>query len=255
MPNSDLIQSVVRAADLLMILAGAENGLRLAEVAALLEVKKPTAHNLLRSLAAREFATRSGDGTRYVLGSAALELSEKRKLLSMERSVQTVARTLFSNFPDSVITYSHPTPAGGELRVRYRIAPERPNVLQEPMNQVFSSYGSLSLLCYLALSPSAIREQFKRRYPLEEYGRHIFANEEMFQHALEDIRAQGYAVPEHNSRTRVGIAVPVTGAGFELIGILGVSAPLPENGDAAHVQLKMIEKVNQIVREMVKDLK
>ena len=60
MANSDLVQSLLRGLDLVEMLADHPEGLHLNDIAAKSGLKKPTAHNLLRTLCARGFAARPG---------------------------------------------------------------------------------------------------------------------------------------------------------------------------------------------------
>jgi DNA-binding IclR family transcriptional regulator len=64
--DSGLVQSVGRALDILELLGRAEGGLGVTELARRLELKTPTAHNLLRTLSARGYAAK-GEDQRYRL--------------------------------------------------------------------------------------------------------------------------------------------------------------------------------------------
>jgi IclR family transcriptional regulator, KDG regulon repressor len=70
----DLVQSVVRAFDILEALGRSEQGLGVTELARKLELKAPTTHNLLRTLVARGYAAKDRDGQRYRLGLACAPL-------------------------------------------------------------------------------------------------------------------------------------------------------------------------------------
>ena len=55
MPNSELVQSLLRGLDILQLIALKPEGARLNELAEAAQLNKSTLHNLLRTLAAREF--------------------------------------------------------------------------------------------------------------------------------------------------------------------------------------------------------
>ena len=55
MANSDLVQSLLRGLDIVELLAAHPEGMRLNDLADATGLKKPTAHNLLRTLCARDF--------------------------------------------------------------------------------------------------------------------------------------------------------------------------------------------------------
>ena len=69
MANSDLVQSLLRGLDLVEMLADHPEGMYLNDLAARAGLKKPTAHNLLRTLVSRGFAARDEAG-RYTAGPA-----------------------------------------------------------------------------------------------------------------------------------------------------------------------------------------
>ena len=69
MANSDLVQSLLRGLDLVKLLAAHPEGAHLNDLAEATGLKKPTVHNLLRTLCARGFAARD-DAGRYVVGPA-----------------------------------------------------------------------------------------------------------------------------------------------------------------------------------------
>ena len=55
MPHSELVQSLLKGLDLLKLISLKNNGVRLNELAAETGIKKTTLHNLLRTLCARDF--------------------------------------------------------------------------------------------------------------------------------------------------------------------------------------------------------
>ena len=57
MPGSALVQSVVRGLDLVRLLAESDGGMEFTHILAVTGLKRPTAHNLLKTLASRGFVT------------------------------------------------------------------------------------------------------------------------------------------------------------------------------------------------------
>lgn len=72
MPGS--IQSIERAAAVLRLLGSTERPLGLGEIAAALDLPRPTAHGILRTLREVGFVDQDAGSTRYVLGSGLREL-------------------------------------------------------------------------------------------------------------------------------------------------------------------------------------
>ena len=82
MPGNELVQSLVRALDILECVARCPSGIRLADAGAELGLNTTTAYNLMRTLAERGYL-RKDSMNRYHLGSALRELllQERSKLL------------------------------------------------------------------------------------------------------------------------------------------------------------------------------
>ena len=78
MANSDLVQSLLRGIDLLKIISTRQEGARLNELAVLTGMKKPTLHNLLRTLAARGFVVKD-EVSRFRLGPGLLEIVSSQR--------------------------------------------------------------------------------------------------------------------------------------------------------------------------------
>ena len=55
MPNSDLVNSVVKALDILQFVSDRPEGVRLGEIVDAFGLKRPTAYNLVRTLRARHY--------------------------------------------------------------------------------------------------------------------------------------------------------------------------------------------------------
>lgn len=74
MPRSDMVQSLLKALDLLRAVAESPDGLRLNELAERFSMSKSTVHNLLRTLRARGFLEQDAAG-RWSTGPAVQELA------------------------------------------------------------------------------------------------------------------------------------------------------------------------------------
>ena len=88
-----MIQSVTRAIRLLETLDRAgTDGLALSSLAREVELKPPTAHNLLRTLAASGYVCQNPESRRYLLGPRALELGSREH--SVQRLTAAAGRPL-----------------------------------------------------------------------------------------------------------------------------------------------------------------
>ncbi len=95
MAQSNLVQSLLKAIDILRLVAESEDGMRLNEIADAFSMKKTTAHNLIRTLRARGFLDKDASN-RYVAGAAIQELaslrSRSRRLTAAGKLLRQMAR-------------------------------------------------------------------------------------------------------------------------------------------------------------------
>ncbi|MFW6255708.1 MAG: helix-turn-helix domain-containing protein, partial [Candidatus Sumerlaeota bacterium] len=124
MPQSQMIQSLLRGLDVLALLAECSDGMALKDVAGALDVKPPTAHNLLRTLCARGFAR--NDGGRYRVGPALQELAGKSRKGGLREKAEATMRQVAEAFPEGRITFDEFS--GGELRAVLRMSPDLPRM-------------------------------------------------------------------------------------------------------------------------------
>ena len=113
MPGSQTIQSVERALDVLQHVAQSPGGLTLAELAAALCVKPPTAHALVRTLAGRGFVRRLSGPTRYALGPAAAALAATPAHMEWRPLAQAALEGLAGQFPKATVVQVEAV--GGEV--------------------------------------------------------------------------------------------------------------------------------------------
>src|SRR5690554_5445716 len=95
MPRNEMIQSLLRAVDVIELVAQSERGLSLGEVCNALGLKQPTAHNLIRTLVARDFVEKTTSPVRYRLGAAVTRLANERHNQEVVRRAEVVIRDLF----------------------------------------------------------------------------------------------------------------------------------------------------------------
>src|SRR5512146_598493 len=97
MAHSDLLQSLLRALDILELVARSDDGLTLQELADSLGMKPPTVYNLARTLAARGFLRKVPRPVRYQLGPAMTELVGLQVDHALMQQAPPVMRRLFSD--------------------------------------------------------------------------------------------------------------------------------------------------------------
>ena len=229
MPGHELVQSVLRAMDILELLAGVPGGLALAELCSRLGLKGPTVHNLLRTLAARHLVERCGPPVRYRLGPRLPELAARLESLSADQRCEGLLRQLVK---DGVADSAHlARQAGGELTVVLRLDSSRPHLVQRPAARPLHPYASCAGLVFQAFCAPQQLAAFRQAHPFRVFGASVWASEAELEAELDGVREGGVCVRADGDATRVG--VPWFGRRGQLEGVLGASGPRAEAGAGA----------------------
>lgn len=221
MPGSQLVQSVVRAAELLQLVGQSERGLGLGELAEALGVTPSAAHNLARTLVAQRLLEKRSRPVRYLLGPAIYELATAQLRRGAVREAELAVKSLAAAHPEATVTYCELQ--GDEIVVRRRMSPARPGVVERPVGRQMALYTSATGLVYLAFLGSEERAALIARHPFSEQGAARWAGEPALERALAQVREYGVAAPVVAGDT-VPVACPVFGPGSELWGTLGLSS-------------------------------
>ena len=219
MANSDLVQSLLRGLDLLKIISARQEGTRLNELAVLTGMKKPTLHNLLRTLAARGFVVKD-EVNRFRLGPGLLEIVSSQRSADRRSRAAGKLRDLAEIFPDSVITLS--VLNAGEINSVFRISPDYPGELQQPEDHRFVPYTSASAVVLQAVHPQKTRH-WEAVYPFDEYGAGMWGNVENFKKVISEVSRKKWYSRTGNSFL-IAFAMP---GGYAL----GFKAPLEQKDD------------------------
>jgi len=181
MPNSELVQSLLKGIELLYLLADHSAGLSLSEIAVSSGLKKPAVHNLLRTLSSRGFVDRNEEG-RYIIGTALFSVADKARRTDKTKLMEKAFMGLASKFPDHVLTLATMTLSG--IHCTLRFSPDMPGILQHPANHDFMLYNSASAIVLQAADPQMAR-RLELLYPFEEYGAGMWGTRDAFDAELE----------------------------------------------------------------------
>jgi DNA-binding IclR family transcriptional regulator len=223
MTNSDLVQSVMRCLDILEIVASADEGVTLQELAQALAVASPTAHNLARTLLARGYLEKSSRPTRYRLGPAAFALVRSQSLRLYLQRAGDVMQRLALEIPGATVTLAEAR--GGEVQVVLRMSPELPGLLQRPEGMLLNAYVSAHALVFQAFWTETERAAYRRRYPFDEFGAHAWSSQEHFDRTIAEVRLRGYALPTSATGGLLRVAIPILSTSQTLAASLGISLP------------------------------
>ena len=221
MPASELVQSLSRGLTMLEHIAASDDGLMLTQICEALQLKAPTAHNLLRTLLAHGFVEKATSPTRYRLGPATARLADQHRERALLRQVETAILALQSRFPAGRFNFIESI--GGEAVTTLRLTPELPGRVQRGPMQSMAPYTTASALIYQALWPAEVRAAYRRRYPFAEYGRHRWTSLDELDAFLDRVRRLGYAAPTFHDDRHYRVAVPVFGSGRRFVGVIGAS--------------------------------
>lgn len=204
MANSDLVQSLLRGLDLVEMLAGQPEGMRLNDIAERSGLKKPTVHNLLRTLCARGFAARSNDG-RYTAGPALYAAAEQMKRSERTRRAEDALLELARRFDGHVLTVAALTSSA--VKCVLRVSPDQPGFVQRPEHREFMPYSSVSAIVLQAADSEAAR-RIELLFPFDEYGAGLWGTRENFAAALKQVAHDGCFVRESDDHFAFAFLMP-----------------------------------------------
>ncbi|WP_164861453.1 IclR family transcriptional regulator [Microbacterium sp. CPCC 204701] len=230
----------------LMRLIGAKGSITLAEAAIQLGVSKSTAHRLLMTLLAQDYATRDPAGRRYYAGQNAVSAGlstlwdfdirqrTTAPLLRLAESIGETVKLLVLDGPYARVLDVAETVRS--LHVGSSLGKLLPANATAGGKMLLSPHGEDSL-----------RHRFGDRLPA--LTDHTIDDWDYLAVELQAIRKRGWALSEGESTPHVnGIAVPVVGAGGWIIGALAVAAPEGRLTRARHVEI--LDQLMHVARQL-----
>lgn len=235
MPGNELVQSLVRALDILECVSRSPSGIRLADAGDELGLNTTTAYNLMRTLAERGYLQKDSK-SRYHLGGALTDLllNERNNLLMQSAGVQLQKISAALSGSVSGLTQL----CDCHLRTVLRISPERRNVLQYPVSVTLPLYSSCTGLAFLMQSIYA--PGLFSAYPFEEYGSNFWKSQEELDAFLERSREQGFVSMALCRTADMGMAVPLA-ENY----VLSVRCAAEESKRAMKLLLSAVEKIKE----------
>ncbi len=202
MANSDLVQSVVRALDILKLVSASSHGMRLNEIAAAAGLNKTTAFNLIRTLIARGMLEKDAEN-RFLPGPGLEEMAARRQQSGIFRRAGSWLLELSRRHPGGIFTFSELTP--GAVNVRLRVSPDRPGEVQRPLGRSCPAYTSATALCLQATGSNA--ESFEEHWSYLEYGAPRWGGREHFLRHQQETARNGFCALIEAAHLRAAFAV------------------------------------------------
>jgi DNA-binding IclR family transcriptional regulator len=235
MAGSDLVQSLLKGLDILVLAGESGGGVRLADICEQQGLKASTAHNLVRTLTARGFLAKT-EGGRYIPGSAIDELVRRKGESRLMQRAKSAVRRLAGNLPEATVTFA--VAEGGDIVVALRMCPDQPGTLQQNRERTFNLYANASGLVLQAFGSDAQLSALRHRYPFHEYGALLWHTEERLRGYLDEVKRRGFAERPFAEKEIFRVAAPVWTTGVRktvgrsngnntagLAGTLGISIP------------------------------
>lgn len=204
MPNSELVQALVRGLDILQLISSNPEGMRLNEIVEKTGLKKPTVHNLLRTLAAKNFAVKT-PLNRFAAGPALLTIVASQQQSQRTKRIEAGLLSLQNFFSDHIITLS--TIIGGDVRCMKRLAPDNIGAIHHPAAQIFMPYTSVTAIALQAANPNYAVE-LETRYPFDEFGIGKWGTLEQFAKFKNETLQNGYCEQKFSDRYTIAFIMP-----------------------------------------------
>lgn len=232
-----MIQSVDRALTILQAVAARDSWVGVREIARLVDLKVPTAQNILKTLAARGYLEFSEQFRGYRIGVVPLLLADKvDPIRRMADMVRPYLKEIFTQFGETV---TFMTLFGGKVVVIDSIASAEPLTVIEPNRVVKDPHCLASGKLLLAFAGEELIRAYAGTTPFAEFGPNLPANAEEFFQTLETVRRERYAEAINARAQGIGaIAVPVRGPEGSVSFALACSAPLVRFGAGRRAEVR-----------------
>ena len=222
-PRNSHVQSVARALDLLETLADAPDGIGVSELARALDLKTPTAHNLLRTLSGRRYVSQDQATRKYRLSVACGGLGRAfRRNLRVPQLAQPHLTALSAEINESVVlgmlergamAFVARTESDQVLTVNFRHA---------WVPDAYASVCGRVLLSHLA--DDALAAFMASHPPHRSRAEDIRSKKDLLA-VVAGVKSKGYCAYWRDKRTVFATAAPVFDAEDRAVAAVGVSMP------------------------------
>ncbi|NOZ23659.1 MAG: IclR family transcriptional regulator [Planctomycetes bacterium] len=221
--GNGLVQSVVRALDILKVLGRSERGLGVTELAKAVDLKVPTAHNLLRTLVAKGYVAKDATSQRYRLGFNCASLGRAyRRTLRVPEIARPHIEELAQRLNESVIVAMI---EGGEILFVARAAGNQMLTVNFERSLVRTGFTSVCGRVLLAHLPDHMLERYLAVHPIEDAKSEDVHSREDLDRILAQARRDGYLEYWRENNTVLAIAAPIRDFTGEVVASVGLGMP------------------------------
>lgn len=260
------IQSIERAAAVLRLLARAPGPLAVGEIAGALDLAKPTAHGILRTLLGVGFVDQDATTGRYLLGPALGELGTDRldvnelRSRAIHRADALAARTgesvrIAVGREDGVTVIHHvfrPDNSAQALAVG-EVLPAHATAL----GKVLLAYDAVPPRTRSAAGAAGSGAPSGADPELTAFTRRTIVDRDELARAVTEVRRAGWAGEVGEFRGgEAGVAAPIRDRGGLVVAALGITGPVDRLCDnRSQIRAAAIEQVRMAARAVHRDLR
>jgi len=189
MPGYEYVKSVLHALDSLEIAASSPDGVPLFDIANGLNLSKPAAYNVVRTLVHRGYLEKVCSPTRYRLGPVMLTLRQRQAHWNraMLARATPIAIRLARRFAATVRVCQY---IGGDIVSRLDVPGESAGPPQFLYSRKIAPYGT-ALLEQAFMEPTELAD-YRKRYPLEGNSLVFWKSNGNVDRFLEMVRSEGH---------------------------------------------------------------
>lgn len=234
--NDYLIPNLVKASQLLSLLARSRKALSATEIESALELPKATAFRILRTFEHMDYVVKKNG--KFKTGPALVEIG----ILSLTQvEIRKIAVPVLQKLTDETGFTSHlAIPSGYKsLILEVRDSPNPVQVASRPGSLVDLYCSSTGKVFLAYLYDQEIEEVF-RQNPPQAHTRKTITNLTGLRKSIENVRKLGYAMDDQEYHDEIRcVAAPVKNINNEVIAAIGVTAPtvqFPESNQDKVIQ-------------------
>ncbi len=220
MAETKPVQSLLRGVEVLRLLVGAQHGMRLQELAQLMELKTPTVHNIVKTLSIAGLVEKLSSN-HYAATLSLVELGDAVRHNRQHVEIEKLMRQLATTHKQAVINYARPSQTA--LAVVLRMSPDQPRVMQYPSGRQYPLYASATGLAFLSFASQEDVCAMREYHPFHDRATHHWKSPAELDSYLSKQRKQGYAETQFARQELYRISVPVYDNQNQLSGFFGAA--------------------------------
>jgi IclR family transcriptional regulator, KDG regulon repressor len=249
--NCSLVPAVDRAARLLHVIAGSDTPLGVSELSRQLKFNKSTTHDILTTLCHHRLLERDESTKTYRLGVALVELGHRAgEHIDLRAVAHPLVIELARAVEETIILGTY---HDGQVAIVDREeAPHDVKITAPLGRRLYYSTGVFGKI-FLAAMPEAEANKLVRERPLRAYTAKSITKITAYRAALEQVRAQGYALDDEEYLAGVcAAAAPVNdeqGRVVAALTVVGFSTRL-SNARLLQIAKQICETAAEISRQL-----